>query len=326
MAGRTSQATRSRAARQRAAAARRRQLTSSGFGLVGRLFAGLWMAIAHGLGWIVRGIGRQAATARELDPEHRRDGGGLALIGLALLTAVAVWGNSGGPVGHAMSTATRLFLGSIAAALPVLFVVGAVRLMREPAEPEHRGRAVVGWGAIFIGVAGLLDLGFGQPVKVEAMSKAGGLLGRLSGGLLAREVTAWVAVPVLVLLALFGLLVVTATPINKIPQRLAELRDLALGREPEPSTMDDEEVEPEEEPAPRRRPSRRRQAALAEPEPEDAEPEEFHETVVLPKKKPAAPKRPPPDHSPLPTRAEQLALTDADYKLPPPQLLGSGDA
>ena len=169
MAGRTSQATRSRAARQRAAAARRRQLTSSGFGLVGRLFAGLWMAIAHGLGWIVRGIGRQAATARELDPEHRRDGGGLALIGLALLTAVAVWGNSGGPVGHAMSTATRLFLGSIAAALPVLFVVGAVRLMREPAEPEHRGRAVVGWSAIFVGVAGLLHLGFGQPVKVEAM-------------------------------------------------------------------------------------------------------------------------------------------------------------
>jgi S-DNA-T family DNA segregation ATPase FtsK/SpoIIIE len=33
----------------------------------------------------------------------------------------------------------------------------------------------------------------------------------------------------------------------------------------------------------------------------------------------------PPEHSPLPTRAEQLALTDADYKLPPPNLLAAGD-
>ena len=40
----------------------------------------------------------------------------------------------------------------------------------------------------------------------------------------------WVAVPVLAMLTAFGILVVTATPINQIPSRLAQLRDMALGR------------------------------------------------------------------------------------------------
>ena len=61
--------------------------------------AGLWMGIAHALGWVVRAIGRKAATARELDREHQRDGGGLLLIGLAIVLAVAVWFNGAGPAG-----------------------------------------------------------------------------------------------------------------------------------------------------------------------------------------------------------------------------------
>jgi S-DNA-T family DNA segregation ATPase FtsK/SpoIIIE len=36
--------------------------------------------------------------------------------------------------------------------------------------------------------------------------------------------------------------------------------------------------------------------------------------------------RTPAPHVPVPTRAEQLALTDADYKLPPPHLLAAGEA
>ena len=46
------------------------------------------MGIAHALGATARSIGR---TARDLDPEHRRDGVGLVLVGLAVVTAAAVW-------------------------------------------------------------------------------------------------------------------------------------------------------------------------------------------------------------------------------------------
>jgi S-DNA-T family DNA segregation ATPase FtsK/SpoIIIE len=305
----------------------------------------LWMGIAHILGWLVRAVGRQAATARDLDPEHRRDGIGLAVLGMAVLLAFAVWFNSAGPVGAWLADTVRFFLGGIAAALPVLLLVGAVRLMRKPLEEPPRGRGVVGWTALLVGVAGLLHLAMGKPVEPLDMEKAGGVLGRFTGGLLAKAVTAWVAAPLLLLLVVFGVLVVTATPINKIPQRFRDLRDLAFG--PNPEDEEDDLEEPaaqdqrdDEEPKAKRRSSRRRQSSLAnvddevreelslDHDPPMPDPIEALETVVLPRKPRLKDKTapPPPEHTPLPTRAEQLALTDADYKLPPPNLLAKGDA
>jgi S-DNA-T family DNA segregation ATPase FtsK/SpoIIIE len=304
------------------------------FGLLGRAIIAVWMAVANALGWLVRGIGRQAASARDLDPEHRRDGAGLAVLGLAILLGVAVWGNSGGPMGQWLSTTVRLLFGAVTGVLPLLLLVGAVRMMRSGPDPEHRGRGTVGWTALLIGVCGLLHLILDRPTDLDRMEKAGGLLGRGGGGLLASAVSGWVAAPLLVLVVLFGLLVVTATPIARIPERFAQLRDLILGTPPEYDEDADEYGE-EEEPAPKRRtPARRRQAALVEPDP-DAEPgfdpDELdplgeRETVPLPPPPKARTRKPPPEHSPLPTRAEQLALTDADYKLPPPDLLARGDA
>ncbi|WP_239087960.1 FtsK/SpoIIIE family DNA translocase [Planosporangium mesophilum] len=303
------------------------------------------MGLAHALGWVARGLGRQAATAKELDPEHRRDGGGLAMIGLALVLGIAIWGNSGGPVGQWLSGVTRTLFGSISLALPFLLIVGAVRLMRMPDEEETgRGRVIVGWTALFLGSAGLFHLGFGRPSAPAQMDKAGGLLGSASGGLLAAAVSPWAAVPLLIMLSVFGLLVITATPVNQIPYRLRQLRDLAMGVPPAEDVLD-EDVSADEEAAGgglRRRPSRRRkvddpvlaEAALDAALTDDAERRETgdslaaYETVALnrvDKPKEKQPK-PPPEHSPPPTRAEQLALTDADYKLPPPNLLTKGDA
>jgi DNA segregation ATPase FtsK/SpoIIIE, S-DNA-T family len=344
--------------RRRAPARPVRRRSTSGFNplaLVGRGIIALWMGVAHLLGWVFRAVGRQAATARDLDPEHRRDGVGLGLLGLAVLVAAGVWFNGAGPVGRHLADILRLFLGAIAAALPMLLVVGAIRLMRKPVEGGPRGRGVVGWSALVIGMAGLFHLALYQPEKSLvpdkplgldeplALEKAGGLLGRLIGGLLASAVTGWVAVPLLLLLSIFGVLVITATPINKIPERFRHLRDLALGKAPEDDEEDyDEPVEEQvdEEPAaPRagRRGGRRRQGALAGADPlepgsdalgdaADVESAPAQETVALPRKPVRERKPPPPEHSPLPTRAEQLALTDADYKLPPPNLLSSGDA
>jgi S-DNA-T family DNA segregation ATPase FtsK/SpoIIIE len=338
MAGRSSQASRRRGTPvSRGGYARARGSSiGSPLDVLGRLIVLLWMGLAHGIGWLVRAAGRRAADARDLDPEHRRDGAGLLVLGLALLLAVAVWFRAGGPFGGYIALLTRLFVGSIGYALPVLLLIGAVRLMRTPAEEPHPGRGVVGWTALFLGTSGILHLGADKPVDLDLIGKAGGLLGRLSGGLLADAVSDWVAVPLLALLSVFGLLVVTATPINRIPQRLAQLRDLALGRHLDESTVDDEaefeeeEEEEEEAPPPRRRPARRRQGAFADAEPTGIEPPPLREPAALPRQ-PRMPARrtvppAPPEHSPLPTRAEQLALTDAGYKLPPPHLLAVGDA
>jgi S-DNA-T family DNA segregation ATPase FtsK/SpoIIIE len=294
------------------------------------------MGLAHSVGWVARGVGRQAATAKEIDPEHRRDGAGLLMLGVAILVGVAVYTGSAGPVGTWLADAVRLFFGGISVLLPLLLVYGAVRLMRRPADPEHRGRSVVGWSALIVAAAGLLHIAR-RPTDDVGMNAAGGLIGYGVGGLLERAVTAWVAVPLLILLLLFGLLVITATPISKVPERLLLLADVLLGRStaraPMPTGPAELEPDSEEEHLATRRPARRRQGSLAhlglDPDGADDDPI-VHDTVALPRpaKLPASRKSPePPEHSPVPSRSEQLELAVAgDYRLPPPTLLGRGTA
>jgi S-DNA-T family DNA segregation ATPase FtsK/SpoIIIE len=298
------------------------------------------MGVAHGIGWAARGVGRQAATARDLDPEHRRDGAGLLMLGLAILVGVAVWARSAGPVGTWLADAVRLFFGGLAVILPLLLLYGAIRLMREPADPAHRGRSLVGWSALIVATASLLQVS--QHPTEDRIDDSGGLIGYGVGAVLERAVTAWVAVPLLVLLLLFGLLVVTATPISRVPERLMMLGDILMRRPVRPSMADDllefdegrDELDEEEPPT--RRPARRRQGALADLGlgPDDGDVDDdlvVHDTVAIPRKKsvPAARRNPePPEHSPLPTRAEQLDISAVagDYRLPPPNLLAKGAA
>ena len=97
------------------------------------------MGLAHSVGWAARGVGRQAATAREIDPEHRRDGAGLLLLGLAILIGVAVWAGTRRPGRRLAGRRRPALLRRLAVLLPLLLLYGAVRLMRKPADPEHRG-------------------------------------------------------------------------------------------------------------------------------------------------------------------------------------------
>ncbi|GAB7043205.1 MULTISPECIES: FtsK/SpoIIIE family DNA translocase [Catenuloplanes] len=318
----------------------------------------LWMFVANGVGWSVRQVGRGAASARDLDPAHRRDGTGLLMLGLAILIAVAVWFESAGPVGAWLADSIRLFFGAVSIAIPLLLFYGALRLMREPSDPEHRGSGLVGWTAVLVASDALLHVAQ-RPVSDQQLDYAGGLIGYGVGGLLVAAVTPWVAVPLLILLLLFGVLVVTATPINKIPERLGDLFEAFAGGRPaggrarpeldDGEGADDDEAEEEEPPRPARRRAARRKAAAhvdaSADEPADVPPpppvpddgfdellDDMHDTVALPKitkLKKASGKMVAPEHSAAPpTRAEQLAITaiEGDYKLPPPGLLKAGAA
>ncbi|MEU7957965.1 FtsK/SpoIIIE family DNA translocase [Micromonospora humida] len=349
MAGRTSQASRRRGAsprgttnsraRQpakkttRATARRRPAPRPAPAAYVGRAVGALWMGLAHGVGWGFRAAGRQAASARELDPEHRRDGAGLLLFGLAILSAVAIWFSGAGPFGARLADTVRLFLGAIAVVVPVLLMIGAWRLMRTPVAPEHRGRGLVGWGSMLVATAAMLHIGQ-NPVDPVQRDYAGGLVGAGIGDLLERAVTAWVAMPLLMLLLVFGLLVVTATPINKIPERLGLLAGTLVAPPEAPEQEDAEPAEVVAKPA-RKRPARK--AAPPPPDPDDFDdvgPEvDLQETIVLPRRPASrvpASRKPaePPEHSAPPTRAEQLALTGlaGDYVLPPANMLTGGAA
>jgi DNA segregation ATPase FtsK/SpoIIIE, S-DNA-T family len=310
--------------------------------------SGSWLLVARGAGGAARAVGRQAATAR-LEPAHRRDGVGLAVVAVAIVTGVGLWTAGGGPVGRAVHDLLRTCFGSLAVVLPVLFLVAGVHLLRQLPRPEERGRVGIGWAALAVSGSGLFHLGNHEPADHAGRSGAGGLLGAWTAGPLQRGVGTALAVLLLTLVLFFGLLVVTKTPVNRIPQRVRGVRDRLLRR---PVTEPDAEADadaageaPTEElaapPGRLRRPSRRRQAALADPDPYDLEAaesavvpppdDEGGEDLATPparagRRKAPEPRavEPPPELAPV-TRPVQLSLAgETDYTLPASTLLAGG--
>ena len=75
---------------------------------------------------------------------------------------------------------------------------------------------------------GLVHIANGMPSPSDgelAMRDAGGLVGYAASVPLARVLTAWVAAPILALVAGFGVLVITGTPVHRIPERMEEARE-----------------------------------------------------------------------------------------------------
>ncbi|MFD3327905.1 DNA translocase FtsK [Streptomyces sp. NPDC058701] len=192
-------------------------------GGVVRLVRAVWLGCAHAVGAVFRGIGQ---GARNLDPAHRKDGLALLLLALALIVAAGTWSNLNGPVGDLVTMLVTGAFGRLDLLAPVLLGVMAVRFIRHPEQADANGRIGVGLSALAVGVLGLVHIACGAPGRDEgttAMQDAGGLIGWAASKPLIFTMGAPLAVPMLVLLTVFGLLVVTATPVNAIPQRLRRL-------------------------------------------------------------------------------------------------------
>jgi S-DNA-T family DNA segregation ATPase FtsK/SpoIIIE len=187
-----------------------------------RMARALWLGLAHTVGAVFRGIGR---GARGLDPAHRKDGLALLLLGLTLVVAAGTWSDLQGPVGDLVEMLVTGAFGRLDLLVPFLLGAVAVRLMRHPEQPEANGRIVIGLSALVIGALGLVHLACGAPGRDEgatALRDAGGLIGWIAASPLVYTVGPVLAVPLLLLFTGFGLLVVTATPVNAIPQRLRQ--------------------------------------------------------------------------------------------------------
>jgi S-DNA-T family DNA segregation ATPase FtsK/SpoIIIE len=198
-------------------------------GWVGTAIADVWMALAHGAGAICRTFGRHAAG---LDPMHRRDGVGLAAVCAAIVSAVATWWHVSGPV-RPLDTFLASVLGSGAWTVPVLLALLGWRFLRHPDRNADTGRMVIGWTALMVGVLGLVHVASGTPrlsAGMPAIRSAGGLVGFAISAPLVAVLTAWATIPVLVLVSGFGLLVITGTPLHRVPDRVSELLGLMLRR------------------------------------------------------------------------------------------------
>ncbi len=316
--------------------------------LPGRLVGAFVRSVHHG--------------ASELDPAHRRDGIGFLLLLAAGVVAAGSWFGVDGAVVRWLDLAVAALVGRSSLALPLVLLALSLRLFRRPDAERENSRIGVGLLALGAASSGLLQVVAGLPTPPdgwERMRAGGGLLGFLVANPLEQAVSVWLAVPALVVLAGFGLLVVTATPLHQVT---AWVRDglvwLTGGRtgsgEQEEGSADPVETGTHGADVARRRTlrSRARRAATDD----DGEPAEvpydsaavvWHEDGPVPAPAGAtrAPRRPPaptvppvqadgpaepvvtpmPDVSDLPQRAEQLTLTgDIVYSLPDIQQLRAG--
>ncbi|MRK01314.1 DNA translocase FtsK [Aeromicrobium sp. S22] len=294
-----------------------------------RASTALWLGLAGVVGAVARSIGH---SARDLDPEQRRDGVGFGILALGIIVAGSVWSDMPGGVGNAVRDVAAGAVGLLAWAVPIVLVVIAWRTLRHPDQNGPAGRQVIGWAAICGGVLGLVHIAHDVPrpsdPDPDAMREAGGAIGFLFSAIPMDLLnSAYVVSPILVLVVAFGVLVVTNTPVYAVPDRVRELRDTALGRKADPEA---EAAEPE--PKKRRHPKttlvtddepfenplvdgpdedRQVPVRVFEPEPEP-EPEDDVEAEL-------------PPMEPIPARAEQLALSgDVVYSLPDSAMLREG--
>ncbi|MGA5703553.1 DNA translocase FtsK [Peterkaempfera bronchialis] len=188
-----------------------------------RLVRACWLGLAHAVGAVFRGFGD---GAKGLHPAHRRDGLGLLLLGLALVTAAGTWFSPQGWLGVAATAVVSGAFGRLDVLVAVPLAGIAWRLLRHPERPEANGRIVIGLGALTVGVLGLVHIGCGAPAMQTGATRirqAGGIIGWAASRPMMAAAGPALAVPLLLLVAFFGLLVVTATPVNKIPERVAML-------------------------------------------------------------------------------------------------------
>ncbi len=214
-----------------------------------------WLAMAHGVGAMFRLLGKET-----LEKDQRRDGFPFLLFLLAIAGAVVEWLNPTNDVSIALDAYTfgGLF-GRLAFALPVIMVVFAGWLFRHPASVHDNTRIGIGLGLLIVSIASLCHVFGGQPSAADgmpALAAAGGVLGWVVIGWLVTIATAWVAVPVAIVLLVLSLFIITKTPPNKLGRRLHELYAYLFGA-PAPAAEPEAEASAVAEPAARARTPKR---------------------------------------------------------------------
>jgi S-DNA-T family DNA segregation ATPase FtsK/SpoIIIE len=199
------------------AKSKKRSKGNPGSGFARALFkaiGSLWRLLAKALGSATRFVFR---GAQELDPTHQRDGIAFFLFILALIAAAGTWFGLSNFVGHATYSFLYGGFGRLALLIPVILVYFAFRLFKAPDEGGDTGRITIGTLLLVISSTALLHLLNGSVgTGATAMRHGGGWIGYGVSKPLVALVTTILAVPILLIIFLFGALVITKTPVSKL--------------------------------------------------------------------------------------------------------------
>lgn len=194
---------------------------------VGRGIGAGWSLMAKGVGATTRTVGKAA----EIEQGHRRDGIALGLIAISVVVAGGIWFSAGGPVGEWIETGVRAVFGGASGVLPLIGVAVAVILMRTEPKPEIRPRLVLGSLLVGLPALGLWHIATGSPTDAEGRARGAGFVGYAAGGPLTDGLTVWLAAPLLLMAALFGVLLLTGTTVREVPGKLQSYFGTSFGRD-----------------------------------------------------------------------------------------------
>jgi DNA segregation ATPase FtsK/SpoIIIE, S-DNA-T family len=302
-------------------AARRKASTKKSAAANGaaRGIGALWKFFAKTLGSSIRFIFR---GAQDLDPAHQRDGLAFIVFILGLISAAGVWFSLDNVVGHGIYAAVFGLIGRLGFITPIIFIYFAFRLFRAPDDSKATGRIIVGTFVLLTSITGLLHIlngssGTGQ----TAIRNGGGWIGYGISTPLVALVTIILAIPILLILLFFGILVITATPVSKVFGRISTLFHWGSGKVSDARAARAEEKFEISDTPPFETPLVQGFVHEEEELDEESFDEEF--TVEIPR-----------DLTPLnapvasvPKHAKQMLLTgDTKYELPSMDLLKTGPA
>ena len=300
--------------------AKRKKRTSSRgfFSLLASGISSIWRFLSGSLGSAVRFIAR---GARDLDPEHHRDGAALLLLISSLAAFAGTWFQADNYLGRNLYSLFLGAFGQIGYLAPLLLLYFAVRLFRKPDDASTTGRITVGTLLLLISASGLAhllngSLGSLNPTGASAIREGGGLLGYWVAKPLVALMTSMLAYPLLITLSLFAILIITATPLSKVGIRIKVIYIWLKSKRPQRSQAKFEISDTPAFDSP----------LVAEDKEEEIDEEAFDQefTVEIPRGQLAAQLQEPPKSQ---KRPEQLLLTsDITYELPSQDLLKVGPA
>lgn len=201
-----------------------------------RAITRFWSGLATPFGGAVRKMGPDV----HIPVEQRRDGTGLFVLVLALVVAWTFWWAPASEpiVGSIIFHIVAGTFGWFSILLPLVLVIIAARFFRFPQQHSANGRIFFGLLFATISGSGISQLVFDNPsmgATMEDKLNSGGVLGYLVVDPLAALVTTIPVWILMVVVAFFSILVITATPVGKIPARLAGAYRWLTGQEAETS-------------------------------------------------------------------------------------------
>jgi S-DNA-T family DNA segregation ATPase FtsK/SpoIIIE len=289
------------------------------FAIFGRAVAGTWRFIARTLGSGIRFVAR---GARDLEPEHQRDGAGLLLLIVTLSSFTGTWFHADNFLSRNLFSFFIGTFGTIGYCSPLILLYFTIRLFRKPQDQQATGRITIGTLLLLISSTALAhllsgSLGATNPTGATAIRDGGGLLGYWIAKPLVALMTSLLAYPLLLALFFFGILIITATPLSKVGIRMKVLAIWLWSKRPARQSKEFEVTDT---------PAFESPVVAWNQEHEDLDEEEFDQefTVEIPKTPLDSQLQEAPKSA---RRPEQLLLTsDIKYELPSLDLLKVGPA